>query len=90
MKNIYIYIISIVVFIASSCKSLVPPHEGPIKEPKYILGSFMTFWSYWYNEVRLSEDFVPYNEYDSVVSKDLFLKKVLSGEYLPVKLKSND
>lgn len=50
----------------------------------------MNFWSYWYNDVRLSKDFVPYNEEDSVVSKDFFLKKVLSGEYLPLKLKSND
>lgn len=68
----------------------MPSHEGPIKDPKYILSSFMNFWTYWYNEVRLSGDFIPYNEDDSEVSKDFFLKKVLSGEYLPVKLKSND
>lgn len=90
MKNIYIYTIILVVLISSSCKSRVPSHEGPVKDPKFILSSFMNFWSYWYNEVRLSEDFVPYNEGDSVVSKDFFLKKILSGEYLPIKLKSND
>lgn len=48
------------------------------------------FWSYWYRDVRLSEDFIPLNENDSVVSKDFFLKKVSSGGYLPLKLKSND
>jgi len=68
----------------------VPSHEGPVKEPEYILANFMNFWSYWYNEVRLSKDFVPYNENDSVVNKDFFLKKVLSGKYLPVKLRSDD
>jgi len=50
----------------------------------------MNFWAYWYYDVRLSEDFVPYNEDDSLVSKDFFLKKVLSGDYLPLKLKSTD
>lgn len=90
MKQICIYFISLVVFISSSCKSRVPAHGGPVADPKYILSSSIDFWSYWYNEVRLSEDFVPYNETDSIVSKDYFLNEVLSGKYFPLKLKSND
>lgn len=90
MKHIYIYIISLVAFISLSCKSDAPGHGGPVADPKYLLSSFNNFWAYWYNEVRLSEDFVPYNENDSVVTKDYFLKKILSGEYFPLKLKSSD
>ena len=79
-----------VVFISSSCTTQVLRHKGPVADPKYILSSFNNFWAYWYNEVRLSEDFVPYNEHDSIVSKDYFLKEVSSGKYFPLKLKSND
>lgn len=40
--------------------------------------------------MRLSGDFISYDENDSVVAKDFFLKEVSSGKYLPLKLKSND
>ena len=68
----------------------MPAHGGPVTDPKYILSSFNNFWSYWYNEVRLSENFVPYNEDDSIVTKDYFLNEVLSGKFFPLKLKSKD
>ena len=90
MKRSLICIIILFTLIFTSCKDSIPAHEGPIKDPKSILYSFPNFWSYWYSDVRLSEEFVPYNENDSVVSKDFFLKKVLTGDYLPLKLKSND
>ncbi|MEO9021458.1 MAG: TlpA disulfide reductase family protein [Ginsengibacter sp.] len=90
MKYFLIYSIILFTLVFSSCKAPVPAHEDPVQEPKYILSNFGSFWNYWYSVVRLSEDFVPYDENDSVVSKDLFLKKVLSGDYLPLKLKSND
>lgn len=50
----------------------------------------MNFWTYWYNDVKLSEDFIPYDQNDSIISKDLFLRQVASGEFLPVKYKVND
>lgn len=90
MKKIFIYIIITVALFSSSCKNHVPAHGGPVIEPDHVLSNFMNFWTYWYNDVRLSEDFVPYNENDSVVSKDYFLKEVSSGKYFPLKLKSND
>jgi len=91
LRNICIYIISLFSIILLSCNnSITARHEGPIQDPKYILSNFTNFWTYWYNDVRLSEDFISYDENDSVVTKDFFLKKILSGKYLPLKLKSND
>lgn len=88
MKNICIYLISILVLF--SCKNSARVHQSPIEDPKYILSDFTNFWTYWYMDVRLSDDFISYNEKDSPVTKDFFLKAVLSGKYLPLKLKSND
>jgi peroxiredoxin len=68
----------------------VPSHGGPVVNPKIILSSFNNFWAYWYRDVRLSEDFVPYNENDSVIGKDYFLREVSSGKYFPLKLKSHN
>lgn len=61
-----------------------------VQDPKNILSSFINFWTYWYNDVKLSEDFTPYDENDSIISKDLFLRQVCTGNYLPVKYKVND
>ena len=61
-----------------------------VQDPKNILSSFKNFWTYWYNDVKLSEDFTPYDENDSIISKDLFLREVCTGNYLPVKYKVND
>jgi hypothetical protein len=47
-----------------------------VQNPKNILSSFVNFWTYWYNDVKLSEDFTPYDENDSLISKDLFLREV--------------
>lgn len=73
-----------------SCQSPVRPVEVMVHNPKNILSSFMNFWTYWYHDVKLSEDFTPYDENDSIISKDLFLREICTGNYLPVKYKVND
>lgn len=88
MKNSWKYIL--IPFLFFSCQSQVKRSETLVQDHKYILESFGNFWAYWYNEVKLSEDFTPYNESDSVISKELFLKDVSTGKYLPVKYKVKD
>ena len=80
----------LVALVPSSCRSQAPSHGGPTANPQFILSSLDNCWAYWYQEVRLSENFVPYNENDSVISKDYFLREVSSGKYFPLKLKSNN
>ena len=88
MKNSWKYIIIPVLFF--SCQSQVKPSQTLVQDPKNILSSYTNFWSYWYNDVKLSEDFTPFNENDSIISKELFLKEVSTGKYLPVKYKVNN
>lgn len=89
MKSCWKYIIISVLFF--SCQSNVRPADKVmVNDPKNVLSSFMNFWSYWYNDVKLSEDFIPYDENDSVITKDQFLREISTGNYLPVKYKIND
>lgn len=62
----------------------------PVQDPKHILSSFINFWTYWYDEVKLSEDFAAYDENDSLISKDLFLREICTGNYLPLKYREPD
>ena len=88
MKISWKYII--IPFFFFSCQSHIKPSETIVQDPKHILSSFTNFWAYWYNDVKLSEDFTAYNENDSVVSKEFFLSQVSTGKYLPVKYKIDD
>lgn len=47
-------------------------HKEPIKNPKDILSSFNSFWKYWNKDVKLSEDFVAYNENNAMIDRDFF------------------
>ncbi len=88
VKSILFSIVFFCALVYSSCTS--PKHGGPVEEPAHILSSFMNFWYYWNDNVKLSEGYIAYDENDSLISKAGFLKKLSSGEYLPLRLKSND
>lgn len=88
MKNSWKYIVIPILLFA--CQSDVKPSKTMVQDPKYILSSYSNFWPYWYNEVKLSEDFIPYNEHDSIITKESFLKQVCTGNYLPVKYVQKD
>ena len=64
--------------------------KEPVKNPKDIVSSFNSFWTYWNKDVKLSEDFVAYNENDAIIDKEFFLNEISTGEYLPLRLQSND
>lgn len=87
MKPIFIYFFGLIILGFSACKEHIAPKLISAQDPEYILSNFNNFWTYWYLDVRLSENFVPYNANDSIVSKDYFLRAVSTGAYLPVKLK---
>lgn len=50
----------------------------------------MNFWYYWNDNVKLSRDYIAYNENNKQITKEVFLKKLISGDYLPLRLKSKD
>lgn len=58
-----------------------------VKEPQAILKSFNSFWQYWSDEVRLSRDYNALDENGVAISRENFLQQLISGNYLPLKLK---
>ena len=85
-NGIACYIILVYALTCFSCNG--SRHEEPVKGPAWLLSDFKFFWKYWNEEVKLSRDFLAYDENEKVIGKGIFLEKLLSGEYLPLRLKS--
>jgi peroxiredoxin len=88
MKHLSLYISF--VFIILNFSFIHPRQKIPVEVPQKILHSFNTFWDYWNRNVKLSANYIVYDEKDSLISKEIFLKELSSGKYLPLRLKSND
>ncbi|MBF4518768.1 TlpA family protein disulfide reductase [Flavobacterium sp. ANB] len=59
----------------------------PIENPSLITKDFQSFWNYYNTYIQLSSDFVGLNSNSSVLKKEEFLRLLLSGKYLPLRLK---
>src|SRR5690625_750243 len=83
------YGISIIIslFILISCSR--ERYKRPIKNPLTIISNFNTFWDYWNKYVKLGQDYISLNQNGEVISKEDFLKTLLTGSYLPLGLITN-
>lgn len=91
MKLFEIIFCYLILFLSFTCISCNDAKYGePVKSPAYLLSSFNNLWNYWNEDIKLSRDFVSFDENDKVISKDVFLEKLSIGGYLPLRLKSND
>lgn len=88
MKTTFLYIIFFCALAFSSCN--VQKQKVPVEKPSVILSSFMNFWYYWNDNIKLSRDYIAYDENNKQITKKVFLKKLISGDYLPLRLESND
>jgi hypothetical protein len=53
-----------------------------IRDPEVIqLKNFMDWWTYQYNEIMLSRDFVALDSNSKEISKETFLKELSEGSY---------
>jgi peroxiredoxin len=86
MKSYYVYIFWGIV---SSC-SEIQSQRVPIIEPTKILSSIANWSIYQWNYLRLSENFIALDFDGNVITKEIFLNHLTSGNYLPLKLKSKD
>lgn len=97
MKKLLI-IISILLVSSSSCKE--KSDKNPEQEKKEILkpladfdnliSDYMKWWSYHYYEISLSSDFDALNEKSEKITKDEFLSKLTSGNYITIEMQSNN
>lgn len=78
----------IITLIISSCGN-AQPYGAPVREPDIILKDTKSFIDYWGTLLRLSDDFTPLDTNEVPMTKEDFLKKVSTSDYLPVRLRSN-
>jgi peroxiredoxin len=50
----------------------------------------MKWWTYHYNDISLSSNFISVNENSETITKDKFLKQLTSGDYIPIEMKPSD
>lgn len=71
------------------------PKESSVSENtnvefKSLETNFMKWWTYHENNISLMSDFVALNEQSKEITKDEFLKTLISSDYIPLKLNSAD
>lgn len=88
LKGIFTFFIFVYALTYISCTG--PKYGEPVKAPAYLLSNFNNFWEYWNQNVKLSRDFISFDENEKVISKGAFLEKLTLGGCLPLRLQSND
>jgi peroxiredoxin len=86
MKKIFSALSLSVLFIICSCQSKL---GDPEVDPNEIQKNFMDWWSYQYNEIMLSRDFVALDSNSKEISKETFLKELSEGSSIPIRLESD-
>ncbi|MFB0910265.1 MAG: TlpA disulfide reductase family protein [Flavobacterium sp.] len=87
MKKIFSVLPFLVLFIVCSCQSkLGNPEVNPVEIQK----KFIDWWTYQYNEIMLSRDFVALDSNSKEITKEAFLKMLSEGNYIPIRLESDE
>lgn len=68
--------------------SLKTTNQEPIVNLKDLQTDFGKWWTYYYYNISLSSDFVGLNEQSDTIAKRPFLEKLITSNYIPLKLKS--
>lgn len=89
MKKIIllILVITIVSIIACSKKT---DYGQPNANFENLEKDFITWWTYHNNNIILSSNFITIDNLSNRISKEDFLAKLTSGDYIPLKLNSKD
>lgn len=54
-----------------------------------LTSDFMKWWTYYSYNISLSSDFTGLNEQSDTITKKQFLKKLITGNYIPLRIKSD-
>jgi peroxiredoxin len=86
MKKIIYILAFFVLFISCSGQTkLGNPEVNPVEIQK----KFMDWWTYQYNNIMLSIDFVPLDSNSKEITKQAFLQALSEGNYIPIRLESD-
>lgn len=82
--------ISLLAILFFACSTESKGSKSNTQTVKNVESDFMDWWSYHYNEISLSSDFVSYDENYVSMSKEDFLKQLLTGGFIPFKVSTED
>lgn len=85
------YLFSFLFFVATFSTCFGQTNFGqPEVNPTEIQKSFEIWKAYQNENIMLSRDFVPVSEQDSLLDKSTFFKKMMQGNFIPIRLQSAD
>jgi peroxiredoxin len=87
MKKLISYII--LFLIITSCSGQTK-FGNPEVDPIQIQNKFIDWWTYQSKNIMLSRDFIALDLQSKEISKESFLDQLVNGNYIPIRLKSND
>lgn len=95
LQFITILLLSIFVFSCNeNSKKTQMPEKVQTLEPDVdiseLTSDFMKWWTYYSNNISLSSDFKGLNEQSDTIDKKQFLKQLITGNYIPLRIKSGD
>jgi len=89
MKKYILFLLSVVLISTISC-SRKPNYGSPNVDFESIKKSQSLWWTYHNENIVLSSKFIALDQSLNRISKDLFLKSLTTGEFIPLKLTSTD
>ena len=88
LKNLLIFSYLFFTFINLTVRR--EPENIPIESPSKILKDTWSWLYYKRDFLRLAEDFKAYNQNSGIMNKGAFLKALMTGEYLPLRLTKDE
>lgn len=89
MRNFSITILLLLLFANFSCKEQ-ENYGRPMIDISILESKYENWAKYHYNDIILSNDFIPINQTDKIISKENFLKVLATGEFVAIKLNSTN
>lgn len=91
-------VLMILIFSVISCKEnkgdqpkiVTQENLEPVADINELTADYKTWWSYHYYDISLSSDFKAVNENSEIISKEEFLKKLTSGKFIPIEIKTDN
>lgn len=89
MKKNILTTLLILISIMISCLEKID-YDQPNIDIKSLERNYMKWWTYHNNNISLSSNFKAFDNSLNLISKEDFLKKLISGNFIPLKLISKD
>lgn len=89
MKKNILLLLLLSLFTIESCSEKAD-YGQPDVNVESLQKDFMKWWTYYYNQINLSSDFIAIDTLSNKITKADFLQSLTTGQYIPIKLTSKD